>query len=223
MIHAVLIFNTAGKPRLSKFYTPLSPLVQQSLISQIFSLISDRPAGVCNFLDAPDLVFPTPGSSGSDPSGKGKGKQGDLDLGRREDEARVIYRHYATLYFVFVVDEAESELGILDLIQVFVESLDRSFENVCELDLIFHFDEVHHVLSEIIQGGLVLETNINEISQCVQASSRNRKASAASASPLIPSAFGGQKGGRGGGGGGGAFGRGGSADGPRKWLAAIGV
>lgn len=49
---------------------------------------------------------------------------------------RVIYRHYATLYFVFVVDEAESELGILDLIQVFVESLDKCFENVCELDLV---------------------------------------------------------------------------------------
>lgn len=65
-----------------------------------------------------------------------------------------------------MVDGAESELGILDLIQVFVESLDRAFENVCELDLIFHFDEVHHVLSEIIQGGLVLETNINEISAC---------------------------------------------------------
>lgn len=47
-----------------------------------------------------------------------------------------------------------------------MESLDRSFENVCELDLIFHFDEVNHVLSEIIQGGLVLETNINEISSC---------------------------------------------------------
>jgi hypothetical protein len=28
------------------------------------------------------------------------------------------------------------------VVQVFVESLDRSFENVCELDLIFHFDEV---------------------------------------------------------------------------------
>lgn len=26
-------------------------------------------------------------------------------------------------------------------IQVFVESLDRAFENVCELDLVFHFDE----------------------------------------------------------------------------------
>lgn len=70
---------------------------------------------------------------------------------------------------MFVVDGSESELGILDLIQVsgamswrdhvpkirrlvlltplsllqvFVESLDRAFENVCELDLVFHFDEV---------------------------------------------------------------------------------
>ncbi|WVW79606.1 hypothetical protein I302_101575 [Kwoniella bestiolae CBS 10118] len=204
MIHAVLIFNTHGKPRLSKFFTPLPPLVQQSLISQIFSLISDRPAGVCNFLDAPDLVFPTPGSTTVE---KGKRKEGD--------DTRVIYRHYATLYFVFVVDGAESELGILDLIQVFVESLDRSFENVCELDLIFHFDEVHHVLSEIIQGGLVLETNINEISACVQAASRNRKASAASSNPLIPSVLA-VPGGRGGS-------RGGSADGARRWLASIGV
>ena len=31
---------------------------------------------------------------------------------------RLIYRHYATLYFVFCVDSAESELGVLDLIQV---------------------------------------------------------------------------------------------------------
>ena len=51
-------------------------------------------------------------------------------------------RHYATLYFVLCVDQSESELGILDLIQVFVETLDRCFENVCELDLVFHMDKV---------------------------------------------------------------------------------
>ena len=32
--------------------------------------------------------------------------------------SKLIYRHYATLYFVFIVDGSESELGILDLIQV---------------------------------------------------------------------------------------------------------
>ena len=47
---------------------------------------------------------------------------------------------------MFAVDELESDLGILDLIQVFVEALDKCFENVCELDLIFHSDKCHYVL-----------------------------------------------------------------------------
>ena len=66
-------------------------------------------------------------------------------------------------YFVFAVDSSESELGILDLIQVFVESLDQRFENVCELDLIFHVEKVHHIIDEICMGGMVLETNMVEI------------------------------------------------------------
>lgn len=71
---------------------------------------------------------------------------------------RIVYRHYATLFFIFIVDSAESDLAILDLIQVFVEVLDRCFENVCELDLIFNFDKVFYVLNEIICGGVVVES-----------------------------------------------------------------
>ena len=69
------------------------------------------------------------------------------------DDTRLIYRHYATLYFVFACDKSESELAILDLIQVFVETLDKCFENVCELDLIFHSEKVHFILDEICMGG----------------------------------------------------------------------
>ena len=135
-------------------------------MQKIFSLICSRPTGLCNFLDAPELeAFLSP-KDGSD------------------ERWKVVYRSYATLYFVFVVDGAESELGILDLIQVFVESLDRSFENVCELDLVFHFDEVHHILAEIIQGGIVLETNGENISNAVTEASKARKQSFASANPL---------------------------------------
>jgi AP-3 complex subunit sigma len=91
--------NTSGIPRLTKFYTPLHQ-AQQTIVQKIFSLISSRPAGLCNFLDAPELeAF--------------LGPQDDVD-----ERWRVVYRSYATLYFVFVVDGAESELGILDLIQV---------------------------------------------------------------------------------------------------------
>jgi AP-3 complex subunit sigma len=53
------------------------------------------------------------------------------------------------------------------------------FESVCELDLIFHFDEVHAILNEVIQGGLVVETNIHEIVAAATATARARKASVA--------------------------------------------
>nr|XP_030734486.1 AP-3 complex subunit sigma-2 isoform X1 [Globicephala melas] len=88
---------------------------------------------------------------------------------------KLIYRHYATLYFVFCVDSSESELGILDLIQVFVETLDKCFENVCELDLIFHMDKVHYILQEVVMGGMVLETNMNEIVAQIEAQNRLEK------------------------------------------------
>ena len=44
-----------------------------------------------------------------------------------------------------------------------VETLDRCFENVCELDLIFHMDKVHFILNEMGMGGMVLETSLQEI------------------------------------------------------------
>jgi AP-3 complex subunit sigma len=59
-------------------------------------------------------------------------------------------------------------LGTLDLITTFVEVLDASFENVCELDIIFHSDKVHYIVDEIIQGGLVLETNKDEIMTAIK-------------------------------------------------------
>lgn len=57
----------------------------------------------------------------------------------------------------------ESPLALLDFIQVFVEALDRLFENVCELDLIFGFETLHSVLSEMVVGGVVVETNLDKI------------------------------------------------------------
>ena len=57
----------------------------------------------------------------------------------------------------------ESPLALLDLIQVFVEALDRLFENVCELDLIFNFETLHAALGEMIVGGVVVETGLEKV------------------------------------------------------------
>ncbi|XP_068166069.1 AP-3 complex subunit sigma-1 isoform X2 [Antennarius striatus] len=155
MIKAILIFNNHGKPRLSKFYEHYTEDTEQQIIRETFHLVSKRDENVCNFLEGGMLI------GGSD--------------------YKLIYRHYATLYFVFCVDSSESELGILDLIQVFVETLDKCFENVCELDLIFHVDKVHNILAEMVMGGMVLETNMNEIITQVDAQNKMEKSEGLSA------------------------------------------
>lgn len=75
----------------------------------------------------------------------------------------ITYRHYATLYFIMISTSTESPLALLDLIQVFVEALDRLFENVCELDLIFNFETLHATLAEMVVGGIVIETNLETV------------------------------------------------------------
>jgi AP-3 complex subunit sigma len=143
MIKGVIIINNHGKPRLVKFYQSVeSEALQQTVIRRIFTQVCPRPDSFCNYLEG---IVPEWG-----------------------ENIKLIYRHYATLYFVFAVDAQESDLGILDLIQVFVEALDKCFENVCELDLIFHSDRVHYVLDEIVMGGMVLETNISAILQSIK-------------------------------------------------------
>ena len=108
MIKGIIIVNNHGKPRLVKFYQSVtSQEKQQSVIRRVFQQISVRPDSFCNYLEG---SIPEWGS-----------------------DVKLIYRHYATLYFVVAVDAQESDLGILDLIQVFVEALDKCFENVSEL------------------------------------------------------------------------------------------
>lgn len=59
---------------------------------------------------------------------------------------------------------------------MFVEALDKNFENVCELDLIFNPDQVHHILDEIVMAGMVLETSLKEIVKTVTTISKYEKA-----------------------------------------------
>lgn len=154
MILSFMILNNFGKGRLLKFYrhmvsaaatlsreptawharstctwrlSPSAPLSrrvscptqpeqqQQQVVSEIFAALNARSDSASSFIDAPEL-FASPG-------------------------ARVVYRMYATLFFCAVIDGSESELGMLDLIQVLVETLDHNFKNVCELDLIFNMEQ----------------------------------------------------------------------------------
>ena len=175
MIQGIIIVNNHGKPRLTKFYQQSSALYalsepqQQTIIRQIFTQISSRPDSFCNYLELDNASSDMRPMENDVKTSKTTASDGTPS---NNNSLKLIYRHYATLYFVFIVDRSESDLGILDLIQVFVESLDKSFENVCELDLIFHSDRVHYILDEIIMGGMVLETNIGAILQSIKDQSK---------------------------------------------------
>mmetsp|Transcript_9087 Transcript_9087/g.31632 ORF Transcript_9087/g.31632 Transcript_9087/m.31632 type:complete len:169 (+) Transcript_9087:650-1156(+) len=135
MIKCILIVNHHGIARLTRFYEYLPVDRQQKLVKTVHALVTKRSDHMCSFVDD-QRTFGT--------------------------DTKVVYRHFATLYFVVLCDRSESELGILDLIQVYVEALDRSFESVCELDIVFNSPKAHAILDEIVMGGEVLETSATE-------------------------------------------------------------
>ncbi|GAB0497313.1 hypothetical protein MMPV_008645 [Pyropia vietnamensis] len=198
VVHALVVMNTTGAARLTKFYTAVPPAAQQAFVRAAHALIARRPEGVCNIIPSVSAGAATARTDGGAIDGAGgtttAGEAGALPLAGSDEGLRLIYRQYATLFFVAAVDETESPLGILDLLQVLVETLDKCFVNVCELDLIFHMDKLHYVVDEIIVGGLVIETNMADILSALEASKREMLASAGGGSGLaagVASTFGG--------------------------------
>lgn len=61
-------------------------------------------------------------------------------------EYKIVYKRFASLYFITIVDKDQNEFIVLELMQSFVEILDKYFGNVCELDLIFNFHKVKYLL-----------------------------------------------------------------------------
>merc|ERR1719197_744112 len=73
---------------------------------------------------------------------------------------KVVYRRYASLFFIVGVKQGgENELGILEFIHVLVETLDKYFENVCELDIMFNLEKAHFILDEMVLDGCIVDTN----------------------------------------------------------------
>lgn len=72
---------------------------------------------------------------------------------------KIVYRRYAGLYFIFGVDITDNELLLMETVHLFVELLDQYFSNVCELDIVFHFNKVYAVLDEYILAGEIQETD----------------------------------------------------------------
>lgn len=113
--------QTTGPPRADATafapHQPSSPKTRSAILQRIYTLVSARDDSLCNFVELPSgFGFSSAADAGVEADDGGLG--GPTGAASEMEDLRVVYRHYATLYFAFVVDQSESELGILDLIQV---------------------------------------------------------------------------------------------------------
>ncbi|DBA77906.1 hypothetical protein WJX82_008939 [Trebouxia sp. C0006] len=84
-------------------------------------------------------------------------------------DIKVVYKRYASLYFVMGIDSSDNELITLELVHHFVEVLDRYFGNVCELDLIFNFHKAYFMLDEMLLAGELQEPSKKAITRVIEA------------------------------------------------------
>ncbi|KAJ8457378.1 hypothetical protein ONZ51_g5787 [Trametes cubensis] len=82
-------------------------------------------------------------------------------------DTKVVYRRYASLFFVCGISQGDNELVVLEVIHRYVEVLDRYFGNVCELDLIFNFQKAYAILDELIIAGELQESSKKSVLRVV--------------------------------------------------------
>merc|ERR1711998_469847 len=61
-------------------------------------------------------------------------------------DMKVVYKRYASLFFIVGCDPEDNDLLMLEI-------LHRYFGNVCELDLIFNFHKAYYILDELVMSG----------------------------------------------------------------------
>ncbi|GAA5836396.1 hypothetical protein JCM3775_003154 [Rhodotorula graminis] len=82
-------------------------------------------------------------------------------------DSKIVYRRYASLFFVCGIGAQDNELITLEVIHRYVEVLDRYFGNVCELDLIFNYQKAYAILDELIIAGEMQESSKKSVLRAV--------------------------------------------------------
>ena len=70
---------------------------------------------------------------------------------------KVIYKRFASLYFIVGIGKDSNELIVSDMIQRYVEVMDREYGNVCELDIVFNYQLAYNTLNELVIEGKFYE------------------------------------------------------------------
>lgn len=82
-------------------------------------------------------------------------------------DTKVVYRRYASLFFIAGCDSTDNELITLEIVHRYVEQMDKYYGNVCELDIIFNFQKAYFILDELLLAGELQETSKKNVLRCI--------------------------------------------------------
>ncbi|KAF3279564.1 AP-1 adaptor complex sigma subunit Aps1, variant 2 [Orbilia oligospora] len=82
-------------------------------------------------------------------------------------DTKVVYRRYASLFFIAGTDQNDNELITLEIVHRYVEQMDKYYGNVCELDIIFNFQKAYFILDELLLAGELQESSKKNVLRCI--------------------------------------------------------
>ncbi|KAL9042466.1 MAG: hypothetical protein Q9214_003771, partial [Letrouitia sp. 1 TL-2023] len=82
-------------------------------------------------------------------------------------DTKVVYRRYASLFFIAGCSSTDNELITLEIVHRYVEQMDKYYGNVCELDIIFNFQKAYFILDELLLAGEVQESSKKNVLRCI--------------------------------------------------------
>ncbi|PUU75522.1 AP complex, mu/sigma subunit [Tuber borchii] len=82
-------------------------------------------------------------------------------------DSKVVYRRYASLFFIAGIDSGDNELITLEIVHRYVEQMDKYYGNVCELDIIFNFQKAYFILDELLIAGELQESSKKNVLRCI--------------------------------------------------------
>jgi AP-1 complex subunit sigma 1/2 len=82
-------------------------------------------------------------------------------------DTKIVYRRYASLFFIAGCDSTDNELIGLEVVHRYVEQMDKYYGNVCELDIIFNFQKAYFILDELLLAGELQESSKKNVLRCI--------------------------------------------------------
>ncbi|OAA68155.1 Adaptor protein complex, sigma subunit [Niveomyces insectorum RCEF 264] len=150
-INYLILLSRQGKVRLAKWFTTLSPREKAKIVKDVSQLVLARRTRMWGGRVCLLVVYTGLTNIVTD----------------RPADTKIVYRRYASLFFIAGCSSDDNELITLEIIHRYVEQMDKYYGNVCELDIIFSFTKAYYILDELLLAGELQESSKKNVLRCI--------------------------------------------------------